>query len=179
MCLFLAFGVFFFDGDAVDVVVGAEWDNFQIWRDVVDDASAYAVDVKVVAVHKSHAAQKENAATDFAQRLIRGGDMHPQYALNQGEGADFSCDKQHIHRQHRAHEKRGEQGQFPFGFGAFSGFSDVVEEAVEVDEAVDGKHFAFGRNVNPVYDAALWAATEEGPGFLHEFTHDFDGGSHN
>jgi len=48
-------GVFFLDLDSVDVVVGAEGDDFFVGCDVVDYATANAVDVKVVAVHKCHA----------------------------------------------------------------------------------------------------------------------------
>ena len=66
----MSFSVGFLDGDAVDVVVSTERDDFEVWRDVVDDASSYAVDVEVVAVHERHAAQKEDASADFAKRLI-------------------------------------------------------------------------------------------------------------
>ena len=44
----VSFSICFFDGDPVDVVVGAEWNNFQVWCNVVDDASADAVNVEVV-----------------------------------------------------------------------------------------------------------------------------------
>ena len=70
------FSVCFFDGDAVDVVVGAERNDFEVGGDVVDDASADAVYVKVVAVHERHATQQEDSSADFAQRLIRGREMH-------------------------------------------------------------------------------------------------------
>lgn len=43
------------DGDPVHVVVGAEGNNFLIWRDVVDYAASDAINVKVVVVHKRHA----------------------------------------------------------------------------------------------------------------------------
>ncbi|MCJ7774434.1 MAG: hypothetical protein MUP22_15025, partial [Desulfobacterales bacterium] len=42
------------------------------------------------------------------------------------------------------------------------------------------EHFAISRrNIDPVDDAALWAATEKRPGFLHELPHNFDWRSHN
>jgi len=85
-------GVFFLDLDSVDVVVGAEGDDFFVGCDVVDYATANAVDVKVVAVHKCHATQQEDAATDFTQRLVSGVHVHLHDALHQGEGADFLGD---------------------------------------------------------------------------------------
>ena len=66
-----------------------------------------------------------------------------------------------------------------FGFGGFGGFAYGVEEAVKVDKSVNGVHFACaGGYVDPVDDAALGAAAKEGPGFLHEFAHDFNWGGH-
>ena len=59
------------------VVVGAERNNFEVRRNVVDYTASYAVDVKVVRIHESHAAQEENSSADFAQRLIRRRKMHP------------------------------------------------------------------------------------------------------
>ena len=44
----MPFCVLFFDCHSVDIVVGAERYDFQVRRDVVDDASSDAVDVKVV-----------------------------------------------------------------------------------------------------------------------------------
>ena len=63
---FLSVGVFVFYGDTVYVVVGAEGYDFFVGGDVVDYASADAVDIKVVAVHKGHTAQQEDATADFA-----------------------------------------------------------------------------------------------------------------
>ncbi len=51
---------------SVDVVVGAEWNNFEVWCDVVDYASADTVDVEVVGIHECHAAQEEDSSADFA-----------------------------------------------------------------------------------------------------------------
>ena len=42
----------------------------------MDYASADAVDVKVVAVHKRHAAQQKDFPADFSQRLVGGGKVH-------------------------------------------------------------------------------------------------------
>ena len=72
----VSFSVSFFDCYAVDVVVGAERNDFQVWRNVVYDASSYAVNVEVVGIHERHAAQEEDSASDFAQRLIRWRKMH-------------------------------------------------------------------------------------------------------
>jgi len=72
----VSFSVGFFDGDAVDVVVGAERDDFEVWCDVVDYASADTVDVEVVGIHECHASQKEDSSADFAKRLIRWREMH-------------------------------------------------------------------------------------------------------
>lgn len=72
----MPFGVRFLDGDSVDVVVGAEWDNFEVWCNVVYDAASDAVNVKVVGVHERHTTQQEDSAADFAQRLIRWRKMH-------------------------------------------------------------------------------------------------------
>ena len=44
----MSFSVLFFDCYSVDIVVCAERYDFQVWRDVVDYASSYAVNVKVV-----------------------------------------------------------------------------------------------------------------------------------
>ena len=63
----MSFSIRFFDCNAVDVVVGAERNDFQIWRDVVYDASTDAVDVEVVCIHERHTAQQEDSASDFAQ----------------------------------------------------------------------------------------------------------------
>ena len=52
----VSFSIRFFDGDAVDIVVGAEWNDFQIGRDVVYDASSDTVNVKVVGIHECHTA---------------------------------------------------------------------------------------------------------------------------
>ena len=67
----MSFSIRFFDGDSVHVVVGAEWNDFLVWRNVVDNASSDTINVKVVGVHERHAAQEENSASDFAQRLVR------------------------------------------------------------------------------------------------------------
>ena len=72
----MSFSVCFFDGDAVDVVVGAERNDFEVGCDVVDDASADAVDVKVVGIHERHATQEEDSSADFAQRLVGGREVH-------------------------------------------------------------------------------------------------------
>ena len=72
----MSFSVGFFDCDAVDVVVGAERNDFQIWCDVVYDASADAVDVEVVGIHERHASQEEDSASDFAQRLVGWREVH-------------------------------------------------------------------------------------------------------
>ena len=63
----MSFCVFFFDGDAADVVVGAEGYDFFVGGDVVDDASADAVNIEIVTVHERHTAQEEDSAADFAQ----------------------------------------------------------------------------------------------------------------
>ena len=73
----MSFSVCFLDGDAVDVVVSTERDDFEVGRDVVNDASADAVDVKVVGIHERHATQKEDASADFAKRLIGRRKVHP------------------------------------------------------------------------------------------------------
>lgn len=51
----MSFSIRLLDGDSVDVVVGAERNDFEVWCNVVDDASADAVDVEVVGIHESHA----------------------------------------------------------------------------------------------------------------------------
>ena len=53
---FVSLSVRFLDGDSVDVVVGAERNNFKVWRDVVHDTSSDTVNVKVVGIHECHAA---------------------------------------------------------------------------------------------------------------------------
>ena len=58
------------------VVVGAERNYLEVRRNVVYYATSDAVDVEVVGVHKRHAAQKEDSAADFAQRLVRRRKMH-------------------------------------------------------------------------------------------------------
>ena len=174
----MSFSVGFFDGDAVDVVVGAERDDFEVGRDVVNDASADAVDVKVVGIHESHTAQQEYAPADFAQRLVGGGEVHFHDRLHKGWHADLFGYKEHVHRQHRRHEQRREQGHFAFGFGVFGGFADTVEEAVEVHESVDGEHFSAFGHVDPVDYTALRATAKQRPGFLHELTHYLYGRSH-
>ena len=60
----------FFDGYAVNIVVGAERNDFQIGRYVMYHASTYTVDVEVVGIHERHATQEEDFASDFAQGLI-------------------------------------------------------------------------------------------------------------
>jgi len=72
----MSFSVRFLYGYSVDVVVGAEGDYFEVWRDIVHDAASYAVHVEVVGVHKRHTAQEEDSAADFAQRLIRWREVH-------------------------------------------------------------------------------------------------------
>jgi hypothetical protein len=44
----MSFSILFFDCNSMDIVVCAEWYDFLVWRDVVNDASSYAVNVKVV-----------------------------------------------------------------------------------------------------------------------------------
>ena len=68
--------------------------------------------------------------------------MHSHDRLHKGWHADFFGYKEHVHRKHRSHEERREKGHFALGLGVFGGFSDAVEESVEVYEAVDGEHFA-------------------------------------
>ena len=70
-------GVFFLDLDSVDVVVGAEGIIF-VGCDVVDYATANAVDVKVVAVHKCHNLRKMRRRLP---RLVGGVDMHREVLL--------------------------------------------------------------------------------------------------
>ena len=72
----MSFSVRFLYGYSVDVVVGAERDYFEVWRDIVHYATSYAVHVKVVGVHKCHTAQQKDSAADFAQRLIRRREVH-------------------------------------------------------------------------------------------------------
>ena len=64
------FGVLLLDGDAVNVVVGAERDDFEVRRNVVYYAAADAVNVEVVGIHKRHAPEQEDSSADFAKRLI-------------------------------------------------------------------------------------------------------------
>ena len=66
----MSFSIRFFDCNSVDVVIGAEWYDFQIWCNIVYDASADAVDVEVVGIHECHAAQEEDSSSDFAQRQV-------------------------------------------------------------------------------------------------------------
>ena len=48
-----------------------------------------------------------------------------------------------------------------FGFGGLCGFADGVEEAVKVDKAVNGIHFACAWGyVDPVDNAALGATAK-------------------
>ncbi len=61
------FRVRFLYGDSVHVVVGAERYDFEVRCNVVHNAAANPVNVKVVAVHERHAAQQKDAAADFAQ----------------------------------------------------------------------------------------------------------------
>ena len=72
----MSLGIRFLDCNSVYVVVGAEGNNFQIWRDVVYNATADAVDVEVVGIHERHTAQEEDSASDFAQRLVGWREMH-------------------------------------------------------------------------------------------------------
>ena len=51
----MSFSEVFLNGYSVDVVIGTEGNDFFIGGDVVDDASADAVDIKVVRVHECHA----------------------------------------------------------------------------------------------------------------------------
>jgi hypothetical protein len=65
--LFLLFGcVFFFGLDSVDVIVGAEWDDFEVRGDVVYNASLDSVYVKGVSVHECHAAQQKDSSSDWS-----------------------------------------------------------------------------------------------------------------
>ena len=52
----VSFSIRFFDGDVVDIIVGAERNNFQIGCDVVYNASSDAVNVKVIGIHECHTA---------------------------------------------------------------------------------------------------------------------------
>ena len=49
------FCIRFLNRNTMYVVVGAEWNDFEVRGDVVDDASADAVDVEVVGIHECHA----------------------------------------------------------------------------------------------------------------------------
>ena len=44
----MSLSILFFDGYPVNIVVSAERYDFQIWRDIVDYAPSYTVNVKVV-----------------------------------------------------------------------------------------------------------------------------------
>ena len=66
----MSFSISFLDGDTVNVVISAEWYDFEVGSDIVDNASADTVNVKVVRIHECHTAQEEYSAADFAQRLI-------------------------------------------------------------------------------------------------------------
>ena len=52
----MSFRVSFFDSDSVNVVVSAEWNDFLVRGNVVNYATSNTVNVKVVGVHKCHAA---------------------------------------------------------------------------------------------------------------------------
>ena len=53
----MSFSVLLFDRYSVDIVVGAERYDFQVRRDIVDNASSDTVDIKVVRIHKRHTAE--------------------------------------------------------------------------------------------------------------------------
>ena len=53
--------------NSVHIVIGAERNNLLVRSNVVDYASANSVDVKVIGVHESHAAEQEDSSADFAQ----------------------------------------------------------------------------------------------------------------
>ena len=44
----VSFSISFLDGDTVNVVISAEWYDFEVGSDIVDNASADTVNVKVV-----------------------------------------------------------------------------------------------------------------------------------
>ena len=54
-------------GNSVHIVVGAERNDLLVRGNVVDNASANSVDVKVIGVHECHAAEQEDSSADFAQ----------------------------------------------------------------------------------------------------------------
>jgi len=64
------FSVLLLDCNSMDVVIGAERYDFFVGRNVVNYATANSVDVEVVRIHKSHAAEKEDASADFSKRLV-------------------------------------------------------------------------------------------------------------
>ncbi len=53
--------------NSVHIVVGTEGNDFLVRCNVVDNASANSVDVKVIGVHECHAAEQEDSSADFAQ----------------------------------------------------------------------------------------------------------------
>ncbi len=48
------------------IIVSAEWYDFLVRGDIVHHTPTYTVNVKIVGVHKRHAAKKEDASSDFA-----------------------------------------------------------------------------------------------------------------
>ena len=76
----------------MDVVVGAEWYDLQIWSNVVHYASSHAVHVESVEVHESHAAEEEDSAAQIGERIVRWGDVHFKDGFHECEDSDFFGD---------------------------------------------------------------------------------------
>jgi len=69
-------GILLFDCYSVNIVVGAKRYDFQVGRDIVNDASSDTVYIKVVRIHKCHATEQEDSSADFAKRLVGRREVH-------------------------------------------------------------------------------------------------------